>query len=407
MPGRTDCPYMKDCGACRYSLTDYEASVAAKQAWVNSLLGEFAPVEPLLRMEDPFYYRNKVHRVLAPGRRGKPLCGIYAEGSHRIVPVDRCLIEDRIAGEICCDLARLVESFRLPVYDEDRRTGLIRHFLVRRSASTGEVMAVIVTASPVLPSKKNFVGALLKLHPEITTVVQNVNSRKTNMVLGDRNIVLSGKGFITDRLCGLTFRLSPSSFYQVNARQTEVLYRTALDFAGLSGSETVLDTYCGTGTIGLAAASKAARVIGVELSPDAVRDARANARANGISHAEFIQADATEWMRQTAEAQANGPAASGSPAETNGGETSPADAPKPTPVDFLFLDPPRAGTTLAFIAAAAKLSPSRIVYVSCNPETLARDLTLFGRFGYEAQKIQPVDMFCFAGHVESVVLLSR
>ncbi len=401
MSGRTECPYIEKCGACRYPLADYEASLDAKQAWVSSLLGEFGPVEPILRMEDPFYYRNKVHRALSPGRRGKPLCGIYAEGTHHIVPVDRCLIEDRVAGEICRDLARLVESFRLPVYDEDRRTGLIRHFLVRRSASTGEVMAVIVTASPVFPSKKNFVNALLKLHPEITTAVQNVNSRKTNMVLGDRNIILYGKGFITDRLCGLTFRLSPSSFYQVNARQTELLYQTALDFAGLTGSETVLDAYCGTGTIGLAAAGKAARVIGVEISPDAVHDARINARENGIAHAQFIQADATEWMRRMTAAPEDASDSADLSAET------PEDASKLSSVDVLFLDPPRAGTTLAFIAAAVKLRPSRIVYVSCNPETLARDLRLFGDFGYAVRRMQPVDMFCFAGHVESVVLMSR
>ncbi|MBQ7065103.1 MAG: 23S rRNA (uracil(1939)-C(5))-methyltransferase RlmD [Firmicutes bacterium] len=369
------------CGGCSLLGISYEKQLAAKQAQVQSLLSRFAPVEPILGMDNPLYYRNKVHRVVSRTRQGQIICGNYEAGTHRVVPVRRCLIEDLSSQLILDDLAKLLQSFRLPVYDEDRRTGLIRHLLVRRGFSTGEIMVVIVSASPVLPSRKNFVKALLDLHPEISTLILNVNSRKTNMILGDRNIPLYGKGWISDRLCGLTFRLSPGSFYQVNPKQTEVLYRTAIEMAGLTGSESILDAYCGIGTIGLAAAERAARIVGVELSPEGVRDARINARENRIAGASFVQADATEWILQASSEGAS--------------------------FDAVFLDPPRAGTTPGFIQAVCRLSPPRVVYVSCNPATLARDLELFEAQGYRAEKIQPVDMFPFTEHIETVTLITR
>ena len=256
-----------------------------------------------------------------------------------------------------------------------------RNVLVRRGFATNEIMVVLVVASPVFPSKNNFVKALRKKFPQITTVVLNVNDKKTSMVLGERDIVIYGKGFIRDTLCGCSFRISPQSFYQVNPVQTEILYRTAIEYAGLGRKETVIDAYCGIGTIGLVAAKKAKTVIGVELNPDAVHDAKLNAKENKITNAHFYQGDAGEFMEAMA-------------AE---GEHA----------DVVFMDPPRTGSDKKFMSSVVTLNPSKIVYVSCGPETLARDLEYLTKHGYDARKIQPVDMFSFTDHCETVCLLTR
>ena len=242
-------------------------------------------------------------------------------------------------------------------------------------------MVVLVVGSPVFPSKNNFVKVLRKKYPQIATVVLNVNDKKTSMVLGERDIVIYGKGFIRDTLCGCSFRISPQSFYQVNPMQTEILYKTAIEYAGLGRKETVIDAYCGIGTIGLVAAKRAKNVIGVELNPDAVHDARINARENKIINAHFYQGDAGEFMEKMAE---NGECA-----------------------DVVFMDPPRTGSDKKFMSSVIKLGPSRIVYISCGPETLARDLEYLTKYGYEVKKIQPVDMFSFTDHCEIVCLLTK
>ena len=240
-------------------------------------------------------------------------------------------------------------------------------------------MVILVTGQSVLPSKNNFVKALRKLHPEITTLVQNINSKKTSMVLGERENILYGPGMIRDTLCGCTFRISPKSFYQVNPVQTEVLYRTAMEYAKLTGRETVIDAYCGIGTIGLIAARRAKKVIGVELNPDAVRDAKRNAQENGLNQAEFCQGDAGEFMLKMAEEGRS--------------------------ADVVLMDPPRSGSSTVFLQSLMKLGPKRVVYVSCDPETLARDLEILTEQKYAVERIQPVDMFPFTSHVETVVAL--
>ena len=263
---------------------------------------------------------------------------------------------------------KLAQSFKFQAYDEDSKRGFLRHVQVRIGYHTGQIMVVIVSGKPMFPSKRNFVNALLKEHPEITTIVHNVNPYHTNLVLGPKNDVLYGKGYIEDELCGCTFRISPGSFYQINPQQTEVLYNTAMDFAGLAGNETFFDAYCGTGTIGIIAATKGAkRVIGVELNKTAVRDAKSNARRNRIENIEFYAGDASRFITEMAAA----------------GEK----------VDVIMMDPPRAGSTEEFLTAVCKMAPSKVVYISCNPETLARDLRFLTNRGYIAQKIQPVDMF--------------
>ena len=253
-------------------------------------------------------------------------------------------------------------------------------------------MVVLVLGSPVLPSKNHFVKALRELHPEISTVIVNVNDKRTSMVLGDKESVIYGKGYIEDTLCGCTFRISPKSFYQVNPVQTELLYGKAIAYAALTGNETVVDAYCGTGTIGIIAAKSAKKVIGVELNRDAVRDAVKNAKCNNVKNIEFYNADAGQFMVEMAEYRA----------DAKRGEKSGADE-----VDVVFMDPPRAGSDEAFLASVVTLAPKRVVYVSCNPETLARDLLYLTKHGYRAQECQPVDMFPWTKHVETVVLLSK
>ena len=377
----TVCSVAKKCGGCRYQGVPYQDQLRKKQKITEGLLKKFGKVEPIIGMEDPYYYRNKVHAAFGRDRKGNVISGIYEEKSHRIVSVDDCMIEDKKSQEIIRTIRGMLKSFKIKTYDEDTGYGLLRHVLVRRGFSTGEIMVVLVTVSPIFPSKNNFVKALRKEHPEITTVVLNVNDRQTSMVLGERNIVLYGPGFIKDRLMGLTFRISPSSFYQVNPVQTEILYKTAIEYAGLGRKETVIDAYCGIGTIGLVAAGKAKNVIGVELNPDAVHDAKINARENKITNTRFYQGDAGEFMEKMAEE----------------GERA----------DVVFMDPPRTGSDKKFMSSVIKLAPSRIVYISCGPESLARDLEYFTEHGYTVRKIQPVDMFSFTDHCENVVLLRR
>ena len=262
-------------------------------------------------------------------------------------------------------------------------------------------MVVLVLGSPILPSKNNFVKALRKLHPEITTVVLNVNDKKTSMVLGEKETVIYGKGYIEDTLCGCTFRISPKSFYQVNPVQTEILYTKAIEYAGLTGKERIVDAYCGIGTIGLIAASKAKEVISVELNRDAVRDAVTNAKRNDIKNVQFYNADAGQFMVEMAEYRAD-QKKNQVPDATKSGKKATPDG----NVDVVFMDPPRAGSDEAFLSSVIRLAPKRVVYISCNPETLARDLKYLTKHGYQAKECQPVDLFPWTKHVESVVKLS-
>ena len=375
------CPVAKKCGGCSWQGISYEEQLKKKQKQIRKLLKDICPVEPIIGMKNPYHYRNKVNAAFAHRRDGSIVSGVYEEGTHRIVPVDECLIEDQTADAIIRDIRGLLKSFKIKVYNEDSGYGLLRHVMVRRGFASGEVMVVLVCASPIFPSKNNFVKALRKLHPEITTVILNVNDKKTSMVLGERNITLYGKGFIEDTLCGCIFRLSPASFYQVNPVQTEKLYQKAIKMAKLQGEEKVIDAYCGIGTIGLIASSHVKEVISVELNKDAVKDAIINAKRNGIKNVKFYQGDAGKFMVNLA------------------GQGK--------KVDVVFMDPPRAGSDEAFLSSVIKLAPEKVVYISCNPETLARDLKYLTKHGYEAKSAVPVDMFSWTEHVETVVLLSQ
>ena len=375
------CKVWKKCGGCQFQGVPYTEQIKIKQKNMNKLLKKYGNVKPIIGMENPFYYRNKVHALFDRDKKVNIICGTYEAGTHRVVPVEECMIEDKTSQEIIRAIRDMLKSFRIKTYDEDTGYGLLRHVLVRRGFSTDEIMVVLVVASPIFPSKNNFVKALRKKFPQISTVVLNVNDKKTSMVLGERDIVLYGKGFIRDRLCGCTFRISPQSFYQVNPVQTELLYKTAIEYAGLGRKERVIDAYCGIGTIGLVAAGKAREVIGIELNKNAVRDAIVNARENKITNARFYQGDAGEFMEGM----------------VSEGERA----------DVVFMDPPRTGSTEKFLTSMVKLGPSRIVYISCGPDTLARDLEFLTKHGYVTRKIQPVDMFSFTEHCEVVCLLTK
>ncbi|MCR5273518.1 MAG: 23S rRNA (uracil(1939)-C(5))-methyltransferase RlmD [Lachnospiraceae bacterium] len=375
------CKYKNKCGGCNLQGTDYEKQLEIKQKKVEELLGGFAKVEKIKGMDDPYHYRNKVQAAFGFVKGKGIVSGVYESRSHRIVDIETCQIEDEISRIIIRDIHNLLPSFKIRPYNEDSGRGLLRHVLVRRGFKTGEVMVVLVISSPVFPSKNNFVKALRKLHPEITTVVMNVNTRSDSMVLGERNITVYGGGFITDELCGKKFIISPNSFYQVNSIQTEKLYGTAIEYAGLSGSEVIIDAYSGIGTIGIVASDYCKNVISVELNPSAVSDAKKNASKNKVSNISFYKADAGEFMVRLAEEKKH--------------------------IDTVFMDPPRAGSDKAFMSSVIKLAPDRVVYISCNPVTLKDNLKYFTSKGYEVDRIQPVDMFPFSEHIECVVSLTR
>ena len=375
------CPYAKKCGGCQLQNLTYEQQLRYKQVKCIRLLGKFCRVGEIIGMENPYHYRNKVQAAFALDRHSNIISGVYQSSSHKIVPVTVCMTEDEKADEIIGTIRRLLKNFKLRPYNEDTGRGFLRHVLVKRGFKSGQIMVVLVTGTRDFPKKKDFVATLLKIHPEITTVVQNVNNQKTSMVLGNRSEVLFGDGYITEQLGDFSFRISPKAFYQINPIQTEVLYNTTLEFAGLTGKETVIDAYCGTGTIGIFASPKAKKVVGVELNPDAVKDARVNAKLNSAENTEFYNADAGEFLADAASSNEK--------------------------YDVVIMDPPRSGSTVKFLKSVVKLAPKTVVYVSCNPETLARDLMFLVRNGYKVKKIQPVDMFPHTNHVETVVLLSK
>ncbi|MCI2047469.1 MAG: 23S rRNA (uracil(1939)-C(5))-methyltransferase RlmD [Faecalibacterium sp.] len=381
-----NCPLQaKNCGGCPLLSQEYAQQLETKRQTVKKLLACYAPIEPVRGMKDPWHYRNKAIATFAAGPGGRLVAGIYAAGTHRVLPAVDCLLQDETINQVIAAAAEAARRCHYEAFDEDRGTGLIRHVLVRRGFGTGEIMVVLVTAQEILPGAKNFVRALreeaVRRGAVVTTAVQNVNPRKTSAVLGPYDRILFGKGYILDTLSGHTFSIGPRSFYQVNPTQTEELYRLAIKAAALTGTQTVLDAYCGTGTIALTAAPFAKAVTGVEINEDAVKDAIANARHNRIANARFYAEDATSWIVQAA--------AEGRHA------------------DVVFLDPPREGSTPEFLRALARLAPQRVVYISCNPETQSRDLAVLTKLGYQAKRIWPVDMFPHTAHVETVVLMSR
>jgi 23S rRNA (uracil1939-C5)-methyltransferase len=375
------CPHFYQCGGCQLQHLSYEGQTEFKQKSIEKLMKQYHKVNDILTMHDPYYYRNKVHSTAAHDQKGKIISGIYEENTHRVIPIEQCAIQDKRADEIIESVREIMRTYKMKAYNEDTAQGFLRHILVKTGFASKQIMVVLVVSSQVFPGKNNFVSTLLKKHPEITTIVMNVNNRKTSVVLGDTEKVLFGKGYIEDTLCGCVFQISPKSFYQINPIQTEVLYNKAIDMAKLTGNEVVLDAYCGIGTISLIVSSKVKSVIGVELNKDAVKDAIRNSKRNNISNARFYNDDAGNFMVDLAQ--------------------------KKQSIDIVFMDPPRSGSDEKFLSSLIKLMPPKIIYISCNPVTQERDLKYLTEHGYVVEEIQPVDMFPQTYHVETIVKLNK
>ena len=380
------CRYYYHCGGCHLQHMSYRMQLEFKKNKVEETLKRIGKinvkVDDCIGMDNPWNYRNKVQVPYGVNKKGKVIAGFYKKGTHDIIDMDNCDIEYDIADQIVNTLKKLFKEMKIEIYNEDKRTGVIRHVLIRNGVFTNDVMVVLVTNVDSFRSRDNLVKALVKEYPSIKTVVQNINPRSTNVILGEKEKVLYGKGYIEDYLCGIKFRISSKSFYQINPIQTEKLYNKAIEFADLKGTETVLDAYCGIGTIGLVASKKAKRVIGVEIVEDAIKDARKNARNNKINNVDFYCEDASRFMQELAASNIN--------------------------VDVVFIDPPRKGSEKVFLDSMIKLNPEKVVYVSCEPSTLARDLNyIVNNSNYKVKKVTPVDMFPQTFHVECVVLMSR
>lgn len=381
------CPVYVACGGCQLQHLSYEGQLTEKRAQVQAALQRIGglgdvPVHAVLGMEDPWRYRNKLLLPVARGAKGEVEIGCFAPGTHRVVNTEDCLIQQERNNEAAAAVRQVLAELSIPLYDEKTGQGSVRHVLARTGVNTGELMVALVTATPTLPRKTEVIAKLRQRLPQLTSLMQNINNRRTNVVMGPVSKKLWGREYIEETLDGLTFRISPLSFFQVNTLQAQVLYRQALAYAVLKGSETVVDAYCGTGSITLFLARQAAKVYGVDVVAPAIEDAKKNAERNGLQDkATFVTADAAVWM--------------------------PELAAKGQKADVVVLDPPRAGCERSVLEAAATMRPDRIVYVSCNPASLARDAAILTELGYVVREVQPVDLFPMTHHVECIALIQR
>lgn len=375
------CKYYERCGGCQLQELSNEDQNRYKQKMVEDLLEKFGNVEKLISMENPYEYRNKIQYSFGYGKDKKIIAGMYATNTHNIIDIENCIIQDPIADKIIITIKRIMKKYKMQPYNEDTKEGFLRHVLIRTGYATGEVMVVLVTSNHVFHGKQNFIKMLRKSHPEITTMILNVNNKGTSMILGDTESNMYGRGFIEDVICGIKFRISSKSFYQVNPQQAAVLYNKAIEMADFKGNERIVDAYSGVGTISLIVSDKVKQVIGVEINNDGVKDAIRNAQNNDRDNVYFHRADAGEFMVDLAG--------------------------KGEKIDAVIMNPPRAGSDEMFLSSMCSLSPEKIIYISCNPETLARDLGYLEKNGYKVKKIQPVDMFPQTKHVEVVTLLMK
>jgi 23S rRNA (uracil1939-C5)-methyltransferase len=388
------CPISRRCGGCEWLAVPYPIQLRRKQEQMEELFEpvcrhDGCSVSKIAGMDDPRGYRHKAATPYAPGAKGRIRSGFYESGSHRLVYCKSCLVEDERARPILNDVALVAQRLRIPAYQEDRGTGVLRHAVVRVGYASGEELLTVVTNGDAFPRARRFVTSMRELHPHLTSIVQNVNDRRTNAILGRRNITLFGPGHIRDSLLGCSFEIGPTSFYQTNPVQTEALYGLAIKAAAARGGMRVMDAYCGTGTIGICLAADARRrgengveVVGVEQVGNAVECARRNVKANDLSGScEFVRDDATAFMGRVRKGERG--------------------------FDVVVMDPPRAGSTPQLLEGVCHLAPQRVVYVSCNPITQVRDLAVLQEGGYRVTSIEPVDMFPHTKHVETVVALER
>ena len=375
------CSLAKECGGCALQHLQYKNQLKFKTNHVQDCISKFAKIDikvkDCLGMENPFNYRNKSQVPFS--MLNKKICyGFYKQNTHKIIQMNECSVQTNDANEILKTIKFLMEKYRLKAYEEDKRKGIMRHVLIKKGFATNQVMVVLITNENSFPNRKEFVKDLVKSHQNIKTVVQNINTRDTNVILGEKETVLYGNGYIEDILLGIKFKISSKSFYQINPIQTASLYSKAIELADLSKNDRILDAYCGIGTIGLIASQKVNEVIGVEIVKEAVKDAKNNASINNINNANFVLGDACEFMVDLAKTSEK--------------------------IDVVFVDPPRKGCDNKFLTSLMKLSPQKIVYISCNPSTLARDLEIL-KEKYDVLEIQPVDMFPHTFHIETIALL--
>lgn len=382
------CPVARQCGGCQIQEMSYEVQLAFKEKKVQNNLERIGKIEPssyemctIIGMEEPYHYRNKAQFPVGTDRDGNIVTGFYAGRTHSIIPCDDCAIGDNINACILAIIKSHMKKYNIKPYDEEKHTGLVRHILIRRGFTTGEIMVCIIINGMELKGSSELVDEL-KAIDKMTSISLNINREKTNVIMGKTVIDLYGEGYITDYIGDVKFRISPLSFFQVNPVQTRKLYGKALEFAGLTGNEIVWDLYCGVGTISLFLAKSAHKVYGVEIVPEAIEDARKNASLNNITNAEFFVGKAEEVVPKMYKECGIG-------------------------ADVVVVDPPRKGCDEKLLETMIEMNPERIVYVSCDSATLARDLKYLRENGYEVRKVQPVDMFPHTGHVETVILLSR
>ena len=370
------CQIADVCGACSMQGISYEQQLAIKQEKVEKLFSKYYQVNKIIQNDKTYHYRNKA-QISFDYVDGKVIAGNYIESSHVVVGMKNCQLINEEVNEIFNEIVSLVKKYKVPIFDERKMKGFLRHVLIRNNYDNSEIMIVFVTGMQRY-DLSNIINELLKKYPNIKTIIQNINSSYTSMILGDKNRILYGRGYIVDELCGYTFKISVSSFYQINHDQTVKLYDYALKKADIKSDDIVLDTYCGIGTIGIIASKKAKKVIGVEINKQAIKDAINNARHNDVDNISFICKDASKFM---------------------------LDYDKE--VDVVIMDPPRNGSDYKFISSLIRLAPDRIVYISCNPDTQLRDIKLLLKRGYQIKDIQPFDLFSFTDHIENIILLKR
>ena len=379
------CPVYKQCGGCQLQHLSYAGQLKMKEQQVRDALSRIGHLDtevlPVMGCANPWNYRNKMQFPAAMGAEGKIEIGCYAAATHSVVDTEGCLIQKEANNQVLMAVRKWMQKFNVTAYDEKTGKGLVRHVMSRVGVHSGEVMAVLITSAYDIPNKKELIDILVAEVPGLVSVIQNINKKSTNIIMGNKTRVVYGKANIKDSLGALSFNVSAQSFFQVNSEQAEKLYNKALEYAALTGNETVVDVYCGTGTISLYMAKHAKKVYGIEIVAPAIEDAKKNAVANGCANAEFILGDAAVEL----------------PALLESG-VSP---------DVIMLDPPRAGCEERVLEAIAKVMPERIVYVSCNPASLARDMAYLEQHGYKGAIAQPVDMFAFTSHVETVALLVK
>lgn len=377
------CSVFNNCGGCALMHLNYQGQLIYKKNKVAQCLSRIGgiktSIDNTIGMDYPFNYRNKIQMPIKYSKKGNIVSGFYKEKSHDIIAIDTCSIENKKADKILSSIKLLMKKYRISPYDEDTRNGVIRHILIRTSTHFDEIMVVLITNCDSFPGRHDFIKNIKQDNPQITTIIQNINSRDTNVILGEKERILFGPGFIKDKLCGIDFKISSKSFFQVNSIQTEKLYSLAITKANITKDDLVLDAYCGIGTIGLIASKYAKKVVGVEIVHEAVIDAINNTKNNNITNASFYESDAGEFILNQYRNN--------------------------VVFDVVIMDPPRKGSTEQFLSILLKTKPKRIVYVSCDPATLARDIKYLSS-AYDIKSVTPVDMFPMTYHVETVCALS-